>query len=159
MGLKETFGGVGLVILFIISMLYFMTAFIQTNNPDGFNPAPNTPLGSLNSSLTTLNAKAQQIQDVGEEVKHTLESETPSPIFLFLIIYSAFTIPIAFVSFLVSGVFAVITILYTSLFGAGSSFVGSTSEFYIVFTVVSGLLLVGVVFAILKAIRLGQTER
>lgn len=151
MGIKELLSGVGIVILFVIAMLYFMISFIQTNNPEGFNSG--SDIAYLNSTLQDFNERAQALQAASENAKNLIEAEQPSAVYVFLIIVSAFTIPPSFLAFLISGAFAIVTITFTSLFGVGPS------AFYIVFAVINGLLMIAIVLAILKAIRLGQTER
>lgn len=148
MGLKELIGGVGLIVLFIISCLYFMTGMINLNNPDGYND-----VAYLNSSIQRFTEQTDTLKTATDTAKERLESETPSPIYIFLIIYSAFTIPIAFLLFLVNGAFLSIELLFISLFGTGGT------QFAVVFIVVSALVVVSIVLAVLKAIRLGQTER
>lgn len=149
MGLKEWITGVSMILLFTISLLFFMTLFIQQNNPEGLSPQ----LSYLNDSITDLTSKVDDIREASITAKTNLEEQTPSPVFLFLIIYSAFTVPISFISFLMSGLFAVVDLTFSSLFGSG------TNSFYIILTVISGILTIGIVLAILKAIRLGQVDR
>lgn len=146
--IKSFIGGIGLVLIFALALSIFMLNFITTNNPTS-NVLNNT---DFNASITSLQSSATSLKSVGDTSKSLLTSYQPSPIYLFLIIYSAFAIPLGFLSAMVSGLNAIVTLLVTFIFGQGDS------PFSIVIGVINGLLLIGVVLAILDAIRLGRTQ-
>lgn len=149
MGLRQLMVGMGAIILFSLSLMIFANLFILNNNPSSL--VSNDTY--LNSTITSFNARATELQNLGESSKELLAAAEPSPVFVFLIIKAAFTIPLGFLSFLLHSVGTVFTFLFTVFFGAGGS------PFYIVSGVISGILVITIVIMIVRAIRIGETER
>lgn len=148
-GIRQLASGIGLVVLFGIGLFFFMIQMIALNNPEPL--VSNIP--AVNSTLQSLQDRADQLEDLSESSKQLLAEDTPSAVFVFLIIQSAFYIPIGFISFLIQGVGTLITLIFTSLFGAGSN------PFYIILAVVNSILVLIIVLAIVRAVRSGETER
>lgn len=149
MGLRNFINGVALVLLFSISLILFLNQIITANNPS--SPISNDPV--INSTLAGFQSSANDLGTAASNAKTRLESDQPSVVYLFLIIYSAFAIPLAFLGFAIGSVGKLTTLMFVSLFGAGSS------PFGVVIGVVSGIILIGIVFYIMRAIRTGETER
>ena len=149
-GLRAFLAGSGLVVLFGIALYMFAFQFIAVNNPD-----PITSLDpTLNQSLQSLQARADDLQSLGDSSKALLEAENePSAIYLFLIVKSAFTIPFAFLSFMLASVGTFGTIIFTGIFGTGSS------PFNIILSVALSIALLTAIILIIRAIRTGETER
>lgn len=148
-GIRQIITGLGLVILFSFCLFIFMIEFITVNNPDPI--AANDPY--INQTFADLQEQARELETIGNNSKAILAADQPSAIYLFLIIKSAFTIPLSFLSFLVNGVGIISGLFFTLLFGNGSS------PFHVVLGVVNSIILITIVFAIIRAIRSGETER
>ena len=149
MAIKQFLEGVGLVMLFAICCMIFLVGFINQNNEDAWV----TNDTSLNNTLNSFKARASDLNALGTSSAELLVNDQPSAAFLFLIIKNAFYIPIAFIVFAVSSIGTLTTAVFSMFFGVGSS------PFYIVFGVVIGIALLGVVLGVLKIIRTGEGER
>jgi len=149
MAIKQFLEGVGLVMLFAICCMIFLVGFINQNNEDAWV----TNDTSLNNTLNSFKARASDLNALGTSSAELLVNDQPSAAFLFLIIKNAFYIPIAFIVFAVSSIGTLTTAVFYMFFGVGSS------PFYIVFGVVIGIALLGVVLGVLKIIRTGEGER
>ena len=147
MGLKQFIGGIGLVMLFAIACFIFMIKFITVNNPTSL--VSSDPI--INSTLNSFQDRATELQKLGEDSKNALASDEPTLIYLFLIFYSAFAIPLQFLTFLVLSIGTIGTTMFSLFFGKGSS------PFYIILGVVNGILIITIVIAIIKAIRTGDS--
>lgn len=148
-GLRNFISGIGLVILGSICAFTFMITFLATNNTD--NIVANDPF--VNSTLQSFKDSADNLQNIGENSKDLLAAEQPSAVYVFLIILSAFTIPLSFLGFLISGLNAIVTAVFTVIFGSG------TTNYFFVSRVVTAIILISIVLLILRAIRTGETER
>lgn len=149
-GIRNLFNGIGLIILFGIALFTFMIGIISSNNPS--SDILNNTL--INTSLQSFQSSADQLQDVGESSKNLLTSYEPSPVFVFLIIYSAFAIPLNLLEFIIIGTVNIASFIFKVIFG-----IGSNNQFGIIMGVITGILGIAVVLAILRAIRGGDTER
>lgn len=153
-GLRPFLTGVALVLLFSIASFTFMMTFIGENNPT--SPIINDP--NINSSINTLKSATTSFSDAGSYVSNLLSEAEPSPLYLFLIFGAAFYIPIAFIAFLAQGITGIITFVFITIFSGGQG-VGQSNSYWIVFSVISSILIITIVFLIVRAIRTGETER
>lgn len=147
-GLRPFITGVGIIMIFGIAMYMFMIGIISQNNPD-----PDF-LGGQNSSLSSLQDRADELQDLGESSRGLLQNAELSPTYIFVIIKAAFDIPIGFIGFFVNSIITIFKdVIWATIFGV------EANEFDIVYGVLSAIVLLTIVLLILKAIRTGETER
>jgi len=147
MALKQIIAGIGLVILFSIACFMFATQFITQNNPT--NLVSSDPV--INSTLDSFKDRANELSDLGENAKTRLANAEPSPVYLFLIVYDAFAIPLGFLSFTISSMITITSVIFTTLFGVGGG------QFYIILGIVTAIAALVIVLAIIKAIRTGDS--
>ncbi len=154
--LKALITGYAMVILFSMAGFIFMIQFLSLNNPD--SAILNNKY--INDTSEAFQSSAKKIQDVGESAKGILETDS-SPqkalLFPFLIIFAGFSVVINFLGFLTEGLVLIPLTLFTLIFGAGGSPGDSGTGSFIIFAVINGLLLVGIVLAVLKGMRTGDT--
>jgi hypothetical protein len=144
MALLKFLSGMGAVLIFGIAIFMFMINFIGTNNPDALIDSSNP---FINESLSELQERADELQELGTTSKERLEADTPSPVYVFLIILSAFTVPLGFLAILIKGIGTVLVITFTSLFGQGAS------PYYTILAVINGIILITIVILIIREIR------
>jgi hypothetical protein len=157
-GLRPFLAGIGLVILFGIALFTFMVEFIAVNNPDPIGLVASNP--QINATMQSFNARAAELEALGESSKRLLTDAEPSPTYIFLIGLAFFQIPWYTVSFLAGSIGTIGLMMWTMFFGVGSSpFSVGSSPFSVILGVVNGILIIGVVLAIVKAIRTGESER
>ena len=154
--LKQLITGYTLVILFTLSMLIFTIQFLEANNPA--SPILNNTY--INQTTEAFRSSAESIQTTSINLKDKLVVES-NPIkavtFPFLIIYAGYSVVIAFLSLLMNAVVLVPSALFTLLFGAGGTGGSSDTGFFIVGLVLNGLLAIGIILAVLKGMRTGDT--
>jgi len=148
MALKQIITGIGIVLLFSIACFMFATQYINLNNPD--NLVSSDP--DLNKTLNSFQDRADELNAIGESAKDRLANAEPSPVYLFLIVYEAFAIPLGFLAFTINSIITITTALFTTIFGAGAD-----GKFYIVFGVITAIASLVVVLAIIRAIRTGDS--
>ncbi len=154
--LKKLISGYAMVILFAMAMFIFMISFLGSNNSDS-SILNNT---YINSTAESFKASAKNVQEIGEKSKDLLETDSnpvKAVLFPFLIIYAGYTVVLSFFGFLVNGLVIIPTALFSLLFGGGGIEGNSNTGFFIVFAVINGVLLVGIVLAVLKGMRTGDT--
>lgn len=150
-GLKQVITGWSLILLFGICLIFFMLQMITVNNPDSTTNLQTNAY--VNASLTRFTSSTDSLQTVGQQAQDLIASSEPSPVFTFLILKSAFQIPLAFFSFLLNAVISISLLPWIVIFGQGAN------DYFIILTVVNALIIIGIVLAILKAIRSGETDR
>lgn len=141
--------GIILVTLFTISLFMFMTTFLTYNNPESpvlTNSQVNQTFFALNNTLTSFQITANNSQAL-------LSGDEPSTTLVFLILKSAWKIPLNTLTFLKDGVTVFTSFVFVNLLGIGSS------PFALVFSVINAILVITIVFLIIYFIRTGQAER
>lgn len=146
-GLTSFLEGIGLVLLFSIALIIFLQRFIYVNNPDStaFNDA------TINASLNKFKTAGTNLENIGNDAADVLSKDQPTAVYLFLILKSAFTIPLNFLSFLVNSVGGILVFLFSSIFGANAG-----NPFSIVLGIIGGIMIIGIVLAIIRNIRTGD---
>lgn len=149
-GLRPLINGIVIVLLFSLAIFVFMFNTLLVNNPSSpvlTNPAVNSTINSLNSSISSFENAASNAQT-------SLATDKPTAsTYLFLIMKSAFFVPMIFLNVITSGIGLFTGFIFTNLLGAGGS------PFFLAFAVFNGIMIVAAVFLIISYIRTGQGER
>lgn len=148
MDLLKSIAGFSLVILFSLALFIFMVRFIDANNPQQ-SLSSTDPF--VNDSLQALQDRADELDDVVESSQEILDSAKLSPVFLFVILEAAFTVPIGFAVFLFKAVGTIFVILFTSLFGTGEN------PYHFVLGIIGSIVLITIVVSIIREIRTGRS--
>jgi hypothetical protein len=154
--LKNLITGYALVILFAMSLFLFMIQFLSYNNPSS-SIINNTFVQNTSESFQET---AEDVQVIAQKSKDVLETDS-NPLkavsYPFLIIYAGFSVIIGFLGFLTNGLLLIPTTLFSLIFGAGGTQGDSNIGYFVVFSVINGILLVGIVLAVLRGMRTGDT--
>ncbi len=140
------------IILVAFFLLMFVTQFLSTTNPDAEILDSENKLGER---INTLNDSLSDFSDLSTDIQSRLVDSEPSATdYLYLMFKGAFYIPIAFMSVLAGGINVITGVLFPSLGGTGLGNILS-----IILGVITSVFVITAVLLILKAIRLGESER
>lgn len=141
-----------LVVLFTFFIFTFVGLIIQEQNPT--SEILNSKYG-LNSSIENMQGVIDEFEDTSNTVYTDLGSSEPTAVdFIFLIFKGAFYIPLAFLTFIFSGITAITNTIFPALSGTGLGSIVS-----ITLGVLFSSIIVTIVLLIVKAIRTGESER
>ena len=145
-----------LVIVGTLMMLLFMQSFVAEKNPTSQVFSANS---SITSSISNLEASANQFKDISKSVQYSFNDSKPSPIdYVFLIFVGAFEIPKATFTFIVDGISTIATTGSNMGVAIGQEYPKGGGIINTLFMIaMAGLILTGV-FLLIKAIRSGETE-
>lgn len=149
-GLNPLVKGILAVLLFGFALYFFVFSFISANNPSS-NVISST---QVNSTIRVINNSLGNFNTIADNARTTLDNSEPSlTTYVFLISRAFWDIALSFLSILISGFAVIITILFPSLMGAGFS------PFNVAISVINTFVLISIVFAIIKMIRTGESDR
>lgn len=157
-GLSPFIKSLVMVIIGALCIVSFAFYFIQETNPS--SEIFDDKYG-MNDSINLMQDNLEGFKSVADDASIRLSKAKPSPIdFIFLIFLGAFEIPILFLSFVGTGVGAVINVFLTMIRVGAGQVAGFSQQIggllALIAGVISAVLIFTVVLLIIKNIRSGQ---
>lgn len=152
-GLRPYVISLAAVVLFSLFILLFAQNFIGATNPS--SPLLNATFGLNSTAITRLNDTINNFTNTADKVRGDLANSSPEPVaYIFLIFRGAFTIPVAFLTFVTNAITTLPSIIFPALSGSAAGILLSLS-----LLVVIGVISVTIVLYIIKTIRSGEVDR
>jgi len=145
-GARPTITAIILIALFGWCLVAFAFAFVHQNNPNS------SLLTDQKTSqfYTAINGSLSKLENNNTGVYNALSSDTPSPIYIFLVLPTIAKIPFIILGSMINIAKVMLLFIFTTLFGP---------EFAIILGVLTTIIIIAAIFFAIKIIRIGETER